>query len=120
MSPEETTCINRLADIYASLLSKRQRDVIRLYFSEDYSLAEIAEIYGISRQAVHDALRRGVAALNDYEGKLHIARDHQQMDDLQAATAELIAKLPKDLQKSPEAAQLMNQLARQVRWLDSV
>ena len=44
-----------LMDFYGELLPKRQKDVIKLYFEEDFSLSEIAEEFGITRQGVHDA-----------------------------------------------------------------
>jgi hypothetical protein len=40
------------------------------HFEEDMSLAEIAEEYGISRQAVHDIIKRSEKALLDYEEEL--------------------------------------------------
>ena len=45
--------INLLYDIYGSLLTTRQQEVLRLYFSDNYSLGEIAAEYGVSRQAIH-------------------------------------------------------------------
>ena len=41
-----------LYDFYGQLLSKRQQEVMALYHEENYSLSEIAEEFGISRQAV--------------------------------------------------------------------
>lgn len=43
-----------------------------LHFEQDLSLAEIAEQESISRQGVHDAIKRGEKALFDMEGKLGI------------------------------------------------
>ena len=57
--------------IYGSLLTKQELD-IRLYFFEDCSLFEISEILGITRQAVHDVIKRSVNILEDYENKLSI------------------------------------------------
>ena len=39
---------------------------------EDYSLSEIARDAGISRQGVHDMIRRCNKSLEDYEAKLHL------------------------------------------------
>jgi len=61
-----------LTDIYGSLLTKKQLDILRLYFFEDCSLFEISEILGITRQAVHDVIKRSVNILEDYENKLSI------------------------------------------------
>lgn len=59
-----------LHDFYGELLTDKQNDIITLYFEEDLSLSEIAEALGISRQGVHDNLKRAVAHLEDYETKL--------------------------------------------------
>ncbi|WP_291965721.1 YlxM family DNA-binding protein [Caloramator sp.] len=59
-----------LLDFYRNLLTQKQRDIMSRHFEEDMSLAEIAEEYGISRQAVHDIIKRSEKALLDYEEEL--------------------------------------------------
>ena len=59
-----------LFDLYGQLLTNKQRDVFKMYYEEDFSLAEIAEELGISRQGVHDAVKKGEKALTEYESKL--------------------------------------------------
>ena len=108
MSLDKTEQINRLADIYASLLSARQRELILLYFGEDYSLAEIAELYQISRQAVHDALQRAVHTMESYEATLHLLELHQQKEFLCDAVNDLLKVLPRELYESPEAVSVRN------------
>lgn len=61
---------NLLYDIYSSLLTLRQQEVLRLYYSFNLSLGEIAAEYGISRQAVHDLIRRALASIEGFERKL--------------------------------------------------
>lgn len=63
-----------LFDFYGELLTDSQKDVVRMHILEDYSLGEISEILGISRQGVHDSLKRALAALNNYEDKLHLVQ----------------------------------------------
>ena len=63
-----------LFDFYGELLTDNQKDVVRMHILEDYSLGEISEILGISRQGVHDSLKRALAALNNYEDKLHLVQ----------------------------------------------
>ncbi len=62
--------INVLYDIYGSLLTARQQEVLKLYFSDNLSLGEIAADYGISRQAVHDLIRRALSSIESFEEKL--------------------------------------------------
>lgn len=52
-----------LLDFYGGILNERQREVMSLYYDDDLSLAEIAEIANISRQGAHDFIKRGEAKL---------------------------------------------------------
>ena len=61
-----------LYDFYGELLTKHQKDVYEQFILEDLSLSEIAEGAGISRQGVHDLIRRCQKALEGYEAKLHL------------------------------------------------
>ena len=63
-----------LCDLYGSLLTERQREIVRLYCDEDLTLAEIGENLGISRQAASDALRKAVQSLRGYEEKLGLMK----------------------------------------------
>ena len=64
---EKFTHIGMLFEIYGGLLTDRQRDVMDLYYNYDLSLAEIAEQLSISRQGVHDLIRRSELALTNAE-----------------------------------------------------
>ena len=55
---------------YGELLTAKQSDVLGLYCLDDLSLGEIAEDLNISRQGVHDAVKRASKTLEDYESKL--------------------------------------------------
>ncbi len=59
-----------LSDFYGNLLTDRQQEVLGFYYEQDLSLGEIAENLKISRQGVHDNLKRAERALEDYELKL--------------------------------------------------
>ncbi len=61
-----------LYDFYGELLTQRQQQVYESVVLEDYSLSEVAEDLGISRQGVHDMIRRVNKALEEYEEKLHL------------------------------------------------
>jgi len=59
-----------LSDFYNQLLTARQQEVVRCYYEQDLSLSEIAENLSVSRQAVHDILKRAEKAMENYEFKL--------------------------------------------------
>ena len=61
-----------LYDFYGELLTERQQQVYESVVLEDYSLSEVAEDLGISRQGVHDMVKRCNKTLEEYEQKLHL------------------------------------------------
>lgn len=63
---------NLLYDFYGELLNNHQRRVYELAVFEDWSLSEIAQECGISRQGVHDLLKRCNKMLEEYEEKLKL------------------------------------------------
>lgn len=64
--------IATLRSYYGALLTEKQNDMLRMHYDEDLSLAEIAEIYGVSRQAVADSLAKGEKSLREYDLKLRL------------------------------------------------
>lgn len=70
--------IGVLLDLYGKLLTEKQFDVLDLYYNDDLSLAEIAEQYNISRQGVHDAIKRGEELLLNYEAVLGLSEQQKQ------------------------------------------
>lgn len=62
--------LNKLYSIYRSLLTQKQNQILGYYLDEDLSLGEISQEMGISRQGVHDAIKRSEQILLEYESKL--------------------------------------------------
>jgi len=67
---EKVAWMNLLFDFYGQLLTDRQKDFMELYYGQDLSLGEIAEEFAVTRQAVHDTLKRAAQLLSQYEEKL--------------------------------------------------
>ena len=63
-----------MLDEYESLLSPKQADILIKYYRYDLSLGEIADEEGISRNAVYDGLKKGVAKLEVYEANLRLSQ----------------------------------------------
>ena len=63
-----------LADFYGPLLTEKQQNVLDLHYQQDLTLAEIAEVEHISRQAIHDLLKRTERILTEYEDKLGLVQ----------------------------------------------
>lgn len=81
-----------LYDFYGELLTKHQRNIYEDAVYNDMSLGEIAEENGISRQGVHDLIKRCDKILADYESKLHLverfARVKEKLDSIEDLTLE--------------------------------
>ncbi len=73
--------ISLLLDFYGPLLTPRQQELMRAYYQEDLSLGEIAEGDGVSRQAVHDLIKRSEAALLEYEAKLGFVQEYRERQE---------------------------------------
>ena len=61
-----------LYDFYGELLTDHQKEIYEQFIVEDLSLSEIAKDAGISRQGVHDLIKRCNKILEEYEAKLHL------------------------------------------------
>lgn len=79
---EKKMKISRFYDFYGELLTKNQKKIVDMYYNEDYSLGEIGDILGISRQAVHDSLKRSEKLIIEYEEKLGLVeRFNKHIDE---------------------------------------
>lgn len=93
---EQRMRLGRLFDIYGGLLTDKQKQCLALYFYDDLSLSEISEELSVSRQAVHDLLKRVEQLLERYESSLKVlAKEeakqiqlHEVIDLLQSSDEE--------------------------------
>ena len=61
-----------LYDFYGELLTEHQRQIYEARVFDNLSLSEIAQDFEISRQGVHDLIKRCDKILQGYEDKLHL------------------------------------------------
>lgn len=81
---EQRIRLGRLFDMYGGLLTDKQKTCLDLYFNDDLSLSEISTELGVSRQAVHDLLKRVEATLENYETRLGLlAKDEFEREQLE-------------------------------------
>ena len=88
---EKNVEITILLDLYGSLLTEVQRRAIREHNDEDLSFSEIAESLGKTRQAVHDAVKKGISALYAYEKKLGVMERYIAFEKDIAKVKEMVA-----------------------------
>lgn len=79
---DKTTTVNLLFDYYQPLLKENQKEYLELYYIDDLSLGEIAELRNISRQAVYDQIRKAEKVLFQWEEKLRLYEKDRQRQDL--------------------------------------
>ena len=99
-----------LSAFYGGLLTDRQRQALRLYYEEDYSLGEIAEQLGCTRQSVHELIARSGEKLRAYEAAVGAAERMRAVEKrLEAARALLQSLMQRDLpaEAQAEAAQAL-------------
>ncbi|WP_077211495.1 putative DNA-binding protein [Bacillus dakarensis] len=107
---EKTTRMNFLYDFYQSLLTPKQQSYMSLYYLDDYSLGEIAEEYGVSRQAVYDNIKRTEAMLEEYEEKLLLFQKFQERSKLLADMREMLKENSPSLQSLSEVVAELEKL----------
>lgn len=82
MELEKTLRMNILFSFYGKLLTSKQSEYMSDYYEKDFTLAEIADNYGVSRQAVYDSINRTESVLNDYENKLQLVEEFEYRQDI--------------------------------------
>lgn len=108
---EKNLNIGYLLDFYGVLLSERKRSVMEMYYNEDFSLSEVAEEIGISRQGVRDIIKKSEEELFFYEERLGLAKK------LQSAEKEVseLCKLTEEACVPAEIRQKIINLAELIR-----
>lgn len=91
-----------LYDFYGELLNEHQRRIYEDVVMNDMSLSEIAQEAGISRQGVHDLIKRCDRTLEDYESRLHLMEKFrniaEKLEEIkQLASDEKIRKLADEI-----------------------
>lgn len=81
-----------LYDFYGELLTQHQKQIYEDFVLNNLSFSEIAQEEGISRQGVHDVVKRCDKILEDYEAKLHLVekflKTKTKIDQIQQLTQE--------------------------------
>lgn len=106
---EKTMRMNFLFDFYQALLTDKQRTYMELYYLDDHSLGEIADSYGVSRQAVYDNIRRTEKMLEGYEEKLALFSKFQKRK-------ELLQQLTTEIQNEAQKQQLLAIVEQLKEW----
>ncbi len=97
--------ISTLCAFYGGLLTERQRTALQLHYDEDWSLAEVADHLGVSRQNVHDLITRSAQKLRHCEQAVGgVAQTRRIGDGLRKVIAAL------ETNQSPAAIRQITQI----------
>ena len=94
-----------LYDFYGALLNDHQRSIYESVVYDNMSLSEIASEQGISRQGVHDLIKRCDKTLEEYENRLHLVerfmaiKEEVETIETKAESAEIKAIAAKILEQ---------------------
>ena len=102
-SVKEIVANGLLYDFYGELLTEHQRMIYEEAVYNDMSLAEIAESYGISRQGVHDLIRRCTKTMQKYEDKLHMIKRFEEGRTLVAECTKQLEGIRQRIEKVTSA-----------------
>ena len=105
---EKNMRIVYLLDFYAELLDEHTRGVMRAYFEDDLSLAEVAEDVGISRQGIRHLIQKGEDQLEFYESKLGLASRDEEFSSVCESLKRIGNKLSENEAFSAEAKELLD------------
>ncbi len=98
-----------LLDFYGNLLTDKTRLTLDMYLNDDLSLAEIAEEEEISRQGVHDTVKRGLKQLNGYEDKLGLVKRFLEQRETVKVAIDLI-----DNKEFEDARKVLSKLSEEI------
>lgn len=90
-----------LFDCYQALLTDKQREMMDLYYNQDFTLVEIAEEMNISRQGVYDHLKRTAHLLQQYEEKMSLLKTFQRQSKVIQRMKETVTTLETQLAENP-------------------
>ena len=90
---EKNMRIAYLIDFYEDLLDPHVRNVMRAYYDDDLSLAEIAEGEGISRQGVRHLIKKGEDQIEFFEANIALAKRHEELLSVCDSLSEVCARL---------------------------
>ncbi len=71
--------LSLLFEYYGALLTDTQKEICDLYYNQNFTLTEIAEDMGITKQGVRDALKKSEKLLYKYEQALSIQKKNDKL-----------------------------------------
>ncbi len=109
-----------LYDFYGQLLTKRKQEVMELYHEENYTLAEIAEEFGISRAAVYDSLKSAEKSLLGYEEKLGLVAKFMETDSVIRKVDAMLTEMKDTYRDNPQIVKNLEEIQLVIDELENM
>lgn len=108
-----------LYDFYGELLTDHQKKVYEDAVMNDFSLSELAEEYGVSRQGIHDLLKRSDAILEEYEKKLGLLKRFETLKSTAKSIQGDLENL-KEISSKKERNLLIEEIKRKISAVEDI
>lgn len=102
--------ISLLYGFYKNMLTAKQSECVDLYYNEDFSLSEISEHLGITRQGVRDNIKRAEHTLFDTEARLGLVQRFLSIKNRLMEIDDLI----REIEASPNVRNLSDDIKRKI------
>lgn len=113
---QEMMELSRLFDFYGELLGEHKKQIFEDYVLNDLSLGEIADETGLSRQGVHDVVKRCSKKLREYEEKLCLVKKFdftkQRVNQIKSISEEI--RKTNDISRIQELEQLSEDILNEL------
>lgn len=106
---EKKMRLDALYEFYGKMLTDKQSEIMDLFCNLDYSLGEISELHSVSRQAVHDTIKRTEKVLENYETQLGLYKRFQDKQSAFESIFDLVERFEKT--KEPSLIDQIKQIA---------
>ena len=100
-----------LYDFYGELLTAHQKEIYEQFVLDDLSLGEIAADAGISRQGVHDIVKRCARSLEEYERKLHLVEKSLALKEKVSRSDEILQEWEEEKENPEEIRERLRKLS---------
>jgi uncharacterized protein len=110
--------ISILYDLYGELLPEKQREIFRLYHEDNFSLSEIGSEFDMTRQGVHEAVKRSEEKLTEYEKKLGLATKFRDTEAILGKIDRMLEELIKEKTDDKKLAESLTAMRKAMVRLD--
>ncbi len=74
---EDKLLVSELYELYGQMLTKKQQELFELYYYEDCSIVEIAQMNDVTKNAIYNSLKKSIKQLSNFEEILKIKQKYE-------------------------------------------